>query len=174
MTLPHGSLLAAFSVADLPVVNASLNALATVLLLTGYGLIRSGREQAHKRVMLSAFGVSVVFLACYLIYHRYAGHVKFTGPSPIREFYLGLLLTHILLAVTVPFLAVATIYLGLTDRRVAHRRLARWTFPIWLYVSITGVVIYFMLYHLYPPELEHPTISVTGSLFPADTMRFDA
>lgn len=151
---------AAFSVRDLPAVNASLNALATVLLLSGYVLIKQRRETAHKRVMLSAFGVSAVFLVCYLVYHYAAGHVRFTGPSPVRELYLGLLLSHILLAVTVPVLAIATIYLGLSDRRAAHRRLARWTFPIWLYVSITGVVIYVMLYHLYTPAFESSTIPV--------------
>lgn len=167
-------LLAAFSVSDLPAVNASLNALATVLLLTGYVLIKQRREQAHKRTMLTAFGVSVVFLVCYLVYHRYAGHVKFGGPSPVREFYYALLISHILLAVTVPFLAVATIYLGLKDRRVAHRRLAHWTFPIWLYVSITGVVIYVMLYHLYPPIAERSTISVSGALIPGGTTRCNA
>jgi uncharacterized membrane protein YozB (DUF420 family) len=156
-------LLAEFGISDLPAVNASLNGLATVLLLTGYGLIRAGREQAHKRVMLSAFAVSIQNLVCYLVYHRYAGHVPFSGPSPVREAYLGLLLTHVVLAATVPFLAVATIYLGLKDRRVAHRRLARWTFPIWLYVSITGVVIYVMLYHLYPPPPKQSTINASGS-----------
>ncbi len=165
------ALLLAFSVSDLPAVNASLNALATVLLIAGYVLIKQRREVAHKRTMITAFGVSVVFLICYLVYHRYAGHVRFSGPSPVREFYLGLLLTHVVLAATVPFLAVATIYLGLQDRRQAHRRLARWTFPIWLYVSITGVVIYVMLYHLYPPTVEQPTISVSGVTLPAATTR---
>ena len=108
---------------DLPAVNASLNALATVLLLVGYVLIKQRREAAHKRTMLTAFAVSIVFLVCYLVYHRYAGHVKFGGPSPVREFYYTLLLSHVVLAATVPFFAVATIYLGLKDRRAAHRRL---------------------------------------------------
>ena len=161
----------AFSVSDLPAVSASLNALATVLLLVGYVLIKQRREEAHKRTMFAAFAVSIVFLVCYLIYHRYAGHVRFSGPSPVREFYWGLLLTHVVLAATVPFLAVATIYLGLKDQRLAHRRLARWTFPIWLYVSITGVVIYVMLYHLYPPAVEQPTISVSGVILPDSTTR---
>jgi len=163
--------LAAFSVTDLPAVNASLNASATVLLVLGYVLIKLRREEAHKRTMLTAFAVSIVFLVCYLVYHRYAGHVRFGGPSPVREFYYGLLLTHVVLAAAVPFLAVATIYLGLKDRRLAHRRLARWTFPIWLYVSVTGVVIYVMLYHLYPPVAERPTISVSGALLPDQTKR---
>lgn len=165
------SLFAEFGAADLPAVNASLNALATVLLLTGYWLIRRGREQAHKRVMLSAFGVSVVFLICYLARMAMTGHVSFTGPSPVREFYLGLLFSHVVLAATVPFLAMATIYLGLKDRRTSHRRLARWTFPIWLYVSITGVVVYVMLYQLYPSTTQRTTIQRTGPAVPAATTR---
>lgn len=137
-------------VEQLPALNASLNLLATVLLVTGYVLIRQHREAAHKRAMLAAFGVSTVFLVSYLIYHNAAGHVRFTGPQPARTIYLVILLTHIVLAALVPFLAVGTIYLGLAGRLAAHRRLARWTLPIWLYVSITGVVVYVMLYQLYP------------------------
>jgi len=134
----------------LPTVNAGLNSLATVLLVLGYRLIRTRREEAHKRTMLTAFGVSVAFLVCYLIYHYEVGSVRFSGPQPVRIVYLMILATHVVLAAAVPFLAVTTIYLGLKDRRVAHRKVARWTFPIWLYVSITGVVIYVMLYHIYP------------------------
>ena len=142
----------------LPTVNAALNATATVLLVIGWVLIKQRRETAHKRVMLTAFGVSVAFLICYLIYHAQVGSVKFTGPSPIRQMYLTMLLTHVVLAATVPFLAGATIYLGLKDRRSAHVRLAKWTFPIWLYVSVTGVVIYVMLYFVYPPSQSGDTI----------------
>jgi uncharacterized membrane protein YozB (DUF420 family) len=138
-------------VQQLPTVNASLNALATLLLLIGYVLIQRGHQRAHKRTMLAAFAASVVFLISYLVYHQQAGHVAFAGPPSVRAVYLLLLLTHVVLAAAVPFLAIATIYLGLVDRRAAHRRLARWTFPIWLYVSLTGVVVYVMLYHLYPP-----------------------
>ncbi len=140
-----------FNVEQLPAVNATLNALATILLVGGYVLIKSRRERAHKNVMLTAFAVSIAFLACYLVYHFQVGSVKFTGPSGVRSFYLTLLASHVVLAATVPVLAVVTIYFGLTDRRQRHRQLARWTFPIWLYVSVTGVVIYVMLYHLYPP-----------------------
>jgi uncharacterized membrane protein YozB (DUF420 family) len=104
--------------------------------------------------MLSAFAVSVAFLACYLVYHYHVGSVPFQGPSGVRRVYLAILLTHIVLAAVVPVLAIATIYLGLTDRRRRHRQLARWTLPIWLYVSVTGVVIYVMLYHLYPAPVE--------------------
>jgi len=136
---------------QLPLLNATLNATATVLLIAGYVLIRRRRELAHKRVMLTAFGVSVAFLASYLTYH--IGHgaaTRFTGQGLIRPVYFAILISHIILAATVPVLAIVTIILGLRDRRLAHRRWARWTFPIWLYVSITGVVIYVMLYHLYP------------------------
>jgi len=142
----------------LPTVNAALNAAATVLLVSGLVLIKRGREAAHKRAMLAAFVVSMLFLACYLTYHAQAGHVKFGGPEPVRTIYLAILVSHVLLAATVPFLAGATLYLGLRDRRAAHRRLAVWTFPIWLYVSVTGVVIYVMLYHLYPPAATSSTI----------------
>ena len=139
---------------DLPAVNAALNGLATLLLIAGYALIKRGRETAHKRVMLSAFGVSVAFLVCYLVYHYHVGSVRFQGPPGVRYVYLTILVTHVVLAAAVPFLALRTIYLGLRDRREAHRRLARITWPIWLYVSITGVVIYAMLYHIYPAPVE--------------------
>jgi len=134
----------------LPTVNAALNSLATVLLILGYRLIRLRREEAHKRTMLTAFGVSIAFLACYVVYHLHVGSVRFAGPQPVKAIYLTILASHVILAATVPFLAAATIYLGLKAHRVAHRKVARWTFPIWLYVSITGVVIYLFLYHIYP------------------------
>jgi putative membrane protein len=137
-------------VEHLPAINASLNATAGVLLVVGLLLIKAQREVAHKFAMLAAFAVSMVFLACYLYYHYHVLSVKFTGPQPIRTVYYVILLTHVVLAATVPFLAGWTIYLGFADRRAAHRRWASRTFPIWLYVSVTGVVIYLMLYHLYP------------------------
>jgi uncharacterized membrane protein YozB (DUF420 family) len=132
----------------LPTVNAALNALATVLLVTGYVLIRRRRERAHRKAMLAAFGVSVLFLVCYVVYHAQAGSRRFEHTGPVRPVYYTILLTHVVLAAAVPVLAGVTIYLGYRDRRAAHRRVARWTFPIWLYVSVTGVVIYAMLYHL--------------------------
>lgn len=141
---------------DLPTLNAALNALATVLLIVGYALIKQRRETAHKRTMLAAFGVSVVFLVSYLSYHQllYMNEgirgVPFTGPTSIRPAYYALLISHVLLAAAVPVLAIGTIYHGLRDQRAKHRAWARWTFPIWLYVSITGVVIYALLYHVYP------------------------
>ncbi len=131
--------------------NAVLNATATVLLALGWTLIKQRRETAHKWVMLTAFGVSIAFLACYLAYHiQIRGGVPFTGQGAIRPIYYTILLTHVVLAATVPVLAGVTIYLGLTDRRARHRRWAWWALPIWLYVSVTGVIIYLMLYHWYP------------------------
>jgi uncharacterized membrane protein YozB (DUF420 family) len=154
-------------------VNASLNALATALLLVGLYLIKNGRVEAHKRTMLTAFAVSVVFLACYLWYHNQVGHVEFTHRGAVRYVYYTILATHIPLAITVPVLAVCQIYLGFralgccpppghqaeqltvaAAYRAKHIRLARWTFPIWLYVSVTGVTVYVMLYHLWPPGAE--------------------
>jgi putative membrane protein len=139
----------------LPHLNAALNALATLLLIAGYILIKRRQEAAHKWTMLACFSVSVVFLACYLTYHLNipGGSKRFPAypPAAVRQGYYAVLLTHVVLAAAVPFLASATIWLGLADRRHWHRRLARWTFPIWLYVSITGVVVYVMLYQLYPP-----------------------
>jgi len=139
----------------LPHINASLNALATVLLLVGYVLIKMRQEVSHKWLMLACFAVSIVFLASYLTYHFNipGGSKRFPSypPDAVRYSYYGLLLSHVVLAATVPFLAIATIWLGLVDKRKAHRKLAWWTFPIWLYVSITGVVVYLMLYQLYPP-----------------------
>jgi putative membrane protein len=158
--------LLAWSVQDLPAVDAALNATATVLLVIGYVLIKGGREQAHKWTMLTAFAVSVVFLACYLTYHFHPGHlVRRPGseaPDWFRRAYYGMLLTHVVLAAAVPFLAMATIYYGLRDRRAAHRRIARWTFPIWLYVSITGVLVYAVLYHLYPEPAAKPIMPVSS------------
>jgi uncharacterized membrane protein YozB (DUF420 family) len=135
----------------LPTVNAALNALATVLLVGGYVQIRRKRERVHRNLMLAAFGVSILFLICYLVYHARIGSKRFEHQGLIRPVYYSILLTHVTLAAAVPVLAGTTIYLGLRDRRVGHRRLALWTFPIWLYVSVTGVVIYVMLYHLPPP-----------------------
>ena len=136
------------AVTDLPAVNATLNATAAVLLTTGYVLIRQGKREAHRKVMLTAFGVSVFFLVCYLVYHFQVGSVRFTGQGPIRAVYFTILLTHTLLAAAVPPLAIVTLRRGLRSDFARHRKLARWTFPIWLYVSVTGVVVYWMLYRM--------------------------
>ena len=141
----------------LPHVNASLNGLAGVLLVLGWVLIKQRRELAHKWTMLSCFGVSVIFLACYLTYHiALGGSRQFPREAyPTAAWvYYPILLTHVVLAAAVPFLAVVTIYYGLTDQRQRHIRLARWTFPIWLYVSITGVIVYLMLYQWFLPLAE--------------------
>ena len=140
----------------LPHINVSLNALATVLLIAGFVLIKLGREHAHKWVMLATLCVSIAFLGCYLVYHFNVPSKPFptdssVAPTAIRYGYYCLLASHVVLAATVPFLAIASIYLGLTNRRTAHRRLSVWTWPIWLYVSVTGVIVYLMLYQIYVP-----------------------
>jgi uncharacterized membrane protein YozB (DUF420 family) len=132
----------------LPTVNAALNAIAAVLLVWGYTLIRRKRVQTHRKVMTAAFATSCVFLVCYLIYHFQAGVVRFPRTGAIRTVYLSILGTHTVLAAAVPVLAIITLRRGLTARYDKHRRIAHWTLPIWLYVSVTGVVVYFMLYHL--------------------------
>ena len=132
----------------LPTVNAALNATAAVLLVWGYTLIRRKRIQAHRKVMTAAFVTSCVFLACYLIYHYQVGSVPFKKTGAIRSVYLSILATHTILAAAVPVLAIITLRRGLAARYDKHRRIAHWTLPIWLYVSVTGVVVYVMLYHL--------------------------
>jgi len=137
----------------LPTINAALNATATVLLLLGFAFIKMGRKGVHRNIMLTAFVVSVVFLASYLTYHwalhHYTGtHGKpFDGRGTWRTAYFTILISHVILAMGVAVLAPWTIWLGLKERWTQHRKLAKLTFPIWLYVSITGVVIYWMLYH---------------------------
>jgi uncharacterized membrane protein YozB (DUF420 family) len=133
---------------DLPALNAALNATAAVLLISGFVLIRRGRKQTHRRVMLAAFAVSMAFLASYLIYHANAGVVRFQRTGAIRTVYLSILFTHTVLAAAVPPLAIITLSRGLRGRFDRHRVIARWTLPVWLYVSITGVVVYWMLYRL--------------------------
>ena len=130
----------------LPALNAVLNATAAVLLATGYRLIRGGSREAHRRVMLTAFGVSVAFLVSYITYHSLAGVVYYTKTGLIRIVYLTILTTHTILAAAVPVLAIITLRRALRGDFVRHRALARWTLPIWLYVSVTGVVVYLMLY----------------------------
>jgi putative membrane protein len=130
----------------LPSINALLNGAAAVLLIWGYTLIRRKRIDAHRRVMLTAFAVSCLFLVCYLVYHYQVGHVVYQKTGIVRGVYLTLLTSHTVLAAAVPFLAVITLRRGLAARFDRHRRIARWTLPIWLYVSITGVVVYLMLY----------------------------
>lgn len=136
------------TVADLPGVTASLNGLATILLLGGYASIRAGRVTWHRACMGAAFMASVAFLVSYLVYHAHVGSRHFEGTGTIRTFYFAVLLSHTLLAAVVPFAVIATIRLALRGSVESHRRLARWTLPAWLYVSVTGVLIYVMLYRL--------------------------
>jgi uncharacterized membrane protein YozB (DUF420 family) len=135
-------------VRDLPALNAILNGTAAVLLVWGFTLIRRGRKQTHQRVMLAAFSVSVLFLISYLVYHAHAGSVRFQRTGAIRTVYFTILFTHTLLAAAVPPLAIITLSRGLRGRFDRHRAIARWTLPIWLYVSVTGVAVYWMLYRM--------------------------
>ncbi len=136
------------TVRDLPAINASLNATAALLLLWGFTLIRRRKVEVHRRVMVTAFGVSVVFLISYLIYHAQVGSVRFQKTGPIRVVYFSILLTHTVLAAVVGVMAPMTLFRAWKGNFAMHRKLARITFPIWLYVSVTGVVVYWMLYRM--------------------------
>jgi uncharacterized membrane protein YozB (DUF420 family) len=133
---------------DLPALNAGLNSATTVLLVTGFLLIRRGRVAAHRACMLGALTMGTLFLASYLTYHARIGSKPFEGEGWIRPVYFSILISHTLLAAAVVPMAIVTATRGLKGRFDRHKRLARWTFPIWLYVSVTGVVIYLMLYQL--------------------------
>ena len=141
------------TVNELPAVNASLNGLATTLLLLGFYLIKKGRREAHKKCMVAAFCASAVFLACYLYYHfTVEGVTRFTNPAWFKPFYLVLLLTHVVLAVVVlPFIfkALWHAYKGDFER---HKKTVKWAWPMWLYVSITGVLVYLILYQIFPQK----------------------
>ena len=134
----------------LPAVNAVLNGTAAVLILIGIYLIKTGRQRAHRAVMISAFVASSLFLVSYLTYHAHIGSKHFPGTGTVRTVYLAILLTHTILAAVVVPMVLTTLTRGLKGRFDRHRPIARWTYPVWLYVSVTGVVIYVMLYHLYP------------------------
>lgn len=136
------------SVHDLPALNATLNATSAVLLAFGYRFIRRREIRRHRACMIAAFAVSTIFLASYLTYHYQVGSVRFPGSGWLRGLYLSILVSHTILAALVPPLAVVTLYRALRERFDPHRRLARWTLPIWAYVSVTGVVVYVMLYHI--------------------------
>lgn len=136
-------------IADLPALNATLNGLASIFLVTGYILIRSGRRDAHRLCMLSALAISALFLISYVIYHANAGSVRFQGTGAIRAVYFAVLIPHIILAATILPLALITTARGLRGDYSRHVRIARWTLPVWLYVSVTGVIVYVMLYQLY-------------------------
>lgn len=136
----------------LPTVNAALNALSATLLFIGWRYIRRRNIDVHKRYMIAALVSSTLFLASYLVYHAFAGSTRFTGTGTIRVVYFTILLTHTVLAVFVPPLAIISVWNGLRMRVETHRRFARWTFPIWMYVSITGVTVYMFLYHWFPAK----------------------
>ncbi|MBM3795082.1 MAG: DUF420 domain-containing protein [Acidobacteria bacterium] len=133
---------------DLPTLNASLNATSAVLLLTGWYLILQGKREAHRKAMLAALATSALFLAAYLVYHLNVGSVRFQREGTIRTVYLTILFTHTVLAAAVPVLAAITLRRAWAGRFDRHRRIARWTLPIWLYVSVTGVIVYWMLYRM--------------------------
>jgi uncharacterized membrane protein YozB (DUF420 family) len=138
------------SVTDLPAVNAILNASSAVLLSTGYRFIRRRQVTAHKRCMVAAFATSTLFLISYLTYHYQVGSIPFQGQGWVRTLYFTILISHTILAVTIVPLALITLYRAWKTQFARHVRVARWTLPIWLYVSITGVIIYVMLYQLFP------------------------
>lgn len=135
-------------VRDLPTLNALLNTTSAVLLVAGYRLIRQGRRDAHKKAMTAALAVSALFLASYLVYHAQVGSVKFQKTGWIRPVYFSILISHTILAACVAPMALVTVWRAWKGRFEKHRRLARITLPLWLYVSVTGVIVYLMLYHL--------------------------
>jgi uncharacterized membrane protein YozB (DUF420 family) len=134
------------TISDLPALNATLNGIAGCFLLAGFYFIRRGQIARHRASMLSAFGMSTLFLVSYVIYHANVGSKPFTGQGPIRLVYFTILVTHIILAAAIVPLALLTLARGLKRDDARHRRIARITWPIWMYVSVTGVVIYLMLY----------------------------
>lgn len=136
------------SVTDLPALNATLNAIASVLLVTGYIFIRSGQRQKHRACMIAALVVSGLFLTSYVIYHAQVGSVPFKGTGWIRTLYFAVLIPHVILAAAIVPPILITASRGLTAKYDKHRRIARWTLPVWLYVSVTGVIVYLMLYQM--------------------------
>jgi putative membrane protein len=136
------------TVTDLPALNATLNATSTILLVTGYVLIRSGRRQAHRNVMIAALITSAMFLTSYLIYHAQVGSVPFKGTGWIRTLYFSVLIPHVILAAAIVPPILITASRGLSAKYDKHKRIARWTLPVWLYVSVTGVIVYLMLYQM--------------------------
>lgn len=146
------------SLTDLPLVNACLNGLSTVLLTLGYIFIKREQRDAHRNCMIAAFVTSSIFLVCYVTYHvgmqrQYgSAHTKFVDPAWFRPIYLTLLLTHVLLAIAIVPLILLTLSRAFKQRFELHKKIARWTWPLWMYVSVTGVLIYLLLYHKYPQK----------------------
>jgi putative membrane protein len=142
-----------FPISSLPAVNACLNSSSAVLLLAGYRFIRRREISRHRACMIAAFVCSSVFLFSYVYYHAHVGVVRFTGQGWIRPVYFTLLTTHTILAITILPLAILTLTRALQEKFDRHRRIARWTLPLWLYVSVTGVIVYWLLYRLYEPAM---------------------
>jgi putative membrane protein len=146
------------TILDLPAVNATLNGLSAIFLAAGFIFIKRKNRNAHRNCMIAAFITSAVFLACYITYHTYLGVVLHRGPTRFlnppgwRPVYLTILLTHTVLAVTIVPMVFRTLYLARKQRFESHRKIARWTWPLWMYVSVTGVVIYLMLYQIFPQK----------------------
>ncbi len=144
------------SLADLPALNACLNGISAILLGFGYRFIRRRNQRAHRNCMIAAFITSILFLACYLTYHGYLAYVLHRGPTVFKEpgwfrpIYLVILATHTFLAMVIVPLAIGSLILALKQRFERHRRIARWTWPLWMYVSVTGVLIYLLLYQIFP------------------------
>ena len=132
----------------LPAVNATLNATSGILLLTGYVLIKRRQIDAHRRAMLAAFTSSTLFLISYVVYHYHAGSRPFPGQGPIRAVYFAILVSHVILAIVILPFIISTLTKGLRGQYARHKRVARWTFPLWMYVSVTGVIVYLMLYQM--------------------------
>lgn len=140
----------AFSPQDLPAMNAVLNSLSTVLILTGWMMIRSGRRKAHGICMAGALATSAVFLAGYLVHKYYNGTTRFVSPQWVKPWYLAMLFSHLILAIAIVPMVAKTVYHASRRQWDKHRAIARWTLPIWLYVSVTGVLVYFVLYQWFP------------------------
>jgi uncharacterized membrane protein YozB (DUF420 family) len=132
-----------------PIIDASLNGTSAVLLLVGRGFIKRGRMAAHRAVMIAALASSSIFLACYLYYHWHVGSVRFQGQGWSRPVYFSILISHTILAAAIVPMIIITLSRALRERFDRHRAIARWTYPLWMYVSVTGVIVYFMLYHLF-------------------------
>jgi len=144
--------MSAVPLSALPAVNATLNGICALLLIAGYLFIRRRKVTAHKACMGSALVTSTLFLISYLTYHYHVGSRPFGGQGAVRSVYFAILISHTILAATIVPLALVTVYRALRERFDRHVRIARWTLPLWLYVSVTGVIVYWMLYHLYPPS----------------------
>lgn len=138
------------SLSDLPAVNACLNGASTIFLILGYVYIKKGRQTAHRNCMVAAVVTSAIFLTSYLIYHYNAGRTDFLHPQWFRPYYLFILLTHIVLAMVIVPMVLVTVFQALRQKWESHKRIARWTWPIWMYVSVTGVLIYLLLYQIFP------------------------